>query len=94
MARSISSTSDNEIIISDDQETMAESEDLNTSSILDGDESILVVGNEQPKAPRWYHAFLPSNPVRVKEKDPDENPEGTLSTLDGVIIPVTLSMFR
>ena len=32
--------------------------------------------------------------VSIKEHTPDENPEGSLSTLNGVTIPTCLSMFR
>ena len=40
----------------------------------------------------WISVKRPG--VSTKEHTPDENPEGSLSTLNGVTIPTCLSMFR
>lgn len=60
---------------------------------VNNDQAELISGPE-PVAPRWYAAFLPKRPRNLSNSYPDENPEGTLNTLNGVIVPVILSMFR
>ena len=87
----MSSTSTEDII-----ETMAESEE-NVPNYGSVDTSCLVEshGNSQ-SSPRWYHGFFTRTRPGIsnKEHTPDENPEGSLSTLNGVTIPTCLSMFR
>ena len=85
----MSSTSTEDII-----ETMAESEDSvpNYGAV---DTTSLVESQSNAKRRPWYQVLSrTSNGISDKEPIPDENPQGSLSTLNGVTIPTCLSMFR
>ena len=77
-------------------ETMAETEEsvpnygaVDTSCLVESQGNI-------ERRPRWYQGlFTKTRPeISNKEHIPDENPQGSLSTLNGVTIPTCLSMFR
>ena len=85
----MSSTSTEDII-----ETMAESEDSvpNYGAV---DTSGLIESQSNAKRRPWYQVLSrTSTGISDKEPIPDENPQGSLSTLNGVTIPTCLSMFR
>ena len=84
----MSSTSSEDLI-----ETVPEENAPNYGTL---DTSCLVEEGGSNRRPKWYHGFLTrqNRHNSNKENTPDENPEGSLSTLNGVTIPVCLSMFR
>ena len=84
----MSSTSTEDII-----ETMAESEDSvpNYGAV---DTTGLVESQSNAEKRPWYQVLSRSTGISNKEPIPDENPQGSLSTLNGVTIPTCLSMFR
>ena len=85
----MSATSSEDII-----ETMADENMPNYGST--SDTNCLVEEGVNQRRPNWYHGFLTRSRrfFSNKERGPDENPEGSLSTLNGVTIPTCLSMFR
>ena len=86
----MSSTSTEDII-----ETMAESED-NVPNYGAVDTSCLVESQSNGERRPWYQVFYTRTRTGISNKEPipDENPQGSLSTLNGVTIPTCLSMFR
>ena len=85
----MSSTSTEDII-----ETMAESEDSVPNYGAVADTSCLVESQSNAERRPWYQVLSRSTGISNKEPIPDENPQGSLSTLNGVTIPTCLSMFR
>lgn len=67
----------------------ANTDDLESSVNDDQDDNTHLIH----QTPRWWHCFRPRIGLQSTHEDSDENPSGTLGTLNGVIIPVCLSMF-
>ena len=87
----MSSTSTEDII-----ETMAESEEnVQNYGAIDSTYLVESQGNS-PRKERWYRGIFTKTRTGISNKEhiPDENPQGSLSTLNGVTIPTCLSMFR
>ncbi len=70
---------------------MIESEVNTTSGAVTSDTANLIEAGTQHK---WYHAFRSRRSIPTSLETVDENPDGTLGTTNGVIVPVCLSMFR